>query len=268
MKLKPIQDARFFFATSPLACPYLEGKMERRVVAELVGRDAAALHDALTHAGFRRSHAIVYAPACTGCDACIPVRIVARDFRRSRTQARIWRLGTATHEVEERPPIATREQFALFVRYQQSRHAEGDMARMDFEDYRALIEDTPVDTVMIEVRAPGGAGRPDERPGAGLAAGSFNLGASAPGGALVAACLADRVGDGLSAVYSFFEPEHDKDSLGTLMILWLVERARAMGKPYVYLGFWIAACRKMSYKSNFRPIEARTNRGWKLLPKF
>ena len=86
MKLKPIQDARFFFATSPLACPYIEGRMERRVVAELVGRDAAALHDALTHAGFRRSHAIVYAPACTGCDACIPVRIVARDFRVNRTQ--------------------------------------------------------------------------------------------------------------------------------------------------------------------------------------
>jgi arginine-tRNA-protein transferase len=240
MKLKPIQDARFFFATSPLACPYLEGKMERRVVAELVGRDAAALHDALTHAGFRRSHAIVYAPACTGCDACIPVRIVARDFRRSRTQARIWRTGTATHGVEERPPLATRDQFALFVRYQQSRHSEGDMAHMDFEDFRALIEDTPVDTVMIEVRAADGA--------------------------LVAACLADRVGDGLSAVYSFFEPERDKDSLGTFMILWLVERARAMGKPYVYLGFWIAACRKMSYKSNFRPIETRTAQGWKLLP--
>lgn len=240
MKLKPIQDTRFFFATSPLACPYLEGKMERRVVAELVGRDAAALHDALTHAGFRRSHAIVYAPACTGCDACIPVRIVARDFRPNRTQARIWRSGTATHEIEERPPIATREQFALFVHYQQSRHAEGDMARMDFEDYRSLIEDTPVDTVMIEVRAADGA--------------------------LVGACLADRVGDGLSAVYSFFEPERYRDSLGTLMILWLVERARAMGKPYVYLGFWIAECRKMSYKSNFRPIEVRSAQGWKLLP--
>ena len=240
MKLKPIQDARFFFATSPLACPYLEGRMERRVVAELVGRDAVALHDALTHAGFRRSHAIVYAPACTGCDACVPVRIVAREFSPNRTQARIWRSGMATHEFEERPPIATREQFALFVRYQQSRHAEGDMARMDFEDYRALIEDTPVDTVMIEVRA-------------------FD-------GDLVGACLADRVGDGLSAVYSFFEPERDKDSLGTLMILWLVERARAMGKPYVYLGFWISECRKMSYKSNFQPIEARTHRGWKSLP--
>ena len=248
MKLKPIQDARFFFATAPLACPYLEGKMERRVVAELIGRDAVSLHDALTHAGFRRSHAIVYAPTCTGCDACIPVRIVARDFRRNRTQARIWRSHSAKFAVVERPPIATREQFALFVRYQQSRHGEGDMACMDFEDYRALIEDTPVDTVMIEVRdgIPPAGGRITE-------------------GALVAACLADRVGDGLSAVYSFFDPDNAKDSLGTFMILWLAARARAQGKSYVYLGFWISACRKMTYKSNFRPIEARTNRGWELL---
>lgn len=238
MKLKPIQDARFFFATSPLACPYLEGKMERRVVAELVGRDAAALHDALTHAGFRRSHTIVYAPACTGCDACVPVRIVARDFRFNRTQARVLRDGLRILVVEECPPIATREQFALFVRYQQSRHAEGDMARMDFEDYRALIEDTPVDTVIVEVRE---------------------------GDELVGTCLADRVGDGLSAVYSFFDTERTKLSLGTFMILWLVERARAMKKPYVYLGYWIADCRKMSYKSNFRPIEVRDSRGWRLL---
>jgi arginine-tRNA-protein transferase len=238
MKLKPIQDARFFFATSPLACPYLEGRMERRVVAELVGRDAVALHDALTHAGFRRSHAIVYAPACTGCDACVPVRIVARDFRPNRTQARLLAQGCAALAVEERPPIATREQFTLFVDYQQSRHAEGDMARMDFEDYRALIEDTPVDTVIVEVR---------------------------DGDKLVAACLTDRVGDGLSAVYSFFDSERAKDSLGTFMILWLVERARAMRKPYVYLGYWIADCRKMSYKSNFRPVEMRDAGGWRLL---
>jgi len=256
MKLKPIQDARFFFATSPLACPYLEGRMERRVVAELVGRDAAALHDALTHAGFRRSHAIVYAPACTGCDACIPVRIVARDFRPNRTQSRLLAQGRAAFAVEERPPIATREQFTLFVDYQQSRHAEGDMARMDFEDYRALIEDTPVDTVIVEVRA---AASESSRQ-------KFKGGGDSPAaGKLIAACLTDRVGDGLSAVYSFFDSERTKDSLGTFMILWLVERARAMRKPYVYLGYWIADCRKMSYKSNFRPVEMRDAGGWRLL---
>ena len=235
MKLNPILDARFFFATAPLPCPYLEGRLERRVVTELVGRDAAALHDALTHAGFRRSHAIVYAPACTGCDACVPLRIVARDFRPTRTQKRVGRRNRA-FEVREQPPIATAEQFDLFVRYQNRRHADGDMANMDYDDFRALIEDTPVETAMVEVRDGDGV--------------------------LAAAVLADRIEDGLSAVYSFYDPAREMDSLGTFMILWLVERARALRLPYVYLGFWIADCRKMSYKSYFSPVEARVKDGW------
>lgn len=235
MKLSPILDARFFFATAPLPCPYLEGRLERRVVTELVGRDAAALHDALTHAGFRRSHAIVYAPACTGCDACVPLRIVARDFRPTRTQKRVGRRNRA-FEVREQPPIATAEQFDLFVRYQNRRHADGDMANMDYDDFRALIEDTPVETAMVEVRDGDGV--------------------------LAAAVLADRIEDGLSAVYSFYDPARETDSLGTFMILWLVERARALRLPYVYLGFWIADCRKMSYKSKFSPVEARGKDGW------
>lgn len=235
MKLNPILDARFFFATAPLPCPYLESRLERRVVTELVGRDAAALHDALTHAGFRRSHAIVYAPACTGCDACVPLRIVARDFRPTRTQKRVGRRNRA-FEVREQPPIATAEQFDLFVRYQNRRHADGDMANMDYDDFRALIEDTPVETAMVEVRDGDGV--------------------------LAAAVLADRIEDGLSAVYSFYDPARETDSLGTFMILWLVERARALRLPYVYLGFWIADCRKMSYKSNFSPVEARGKDGW------
>lgn len=235
MKLNPILDARFFFATAPLPCPYLEGRLERRVVTELVGRDAAALHDALTHAGFRRSHAIVYAPACTGCDACVPLRIVARDFCPTRTQKRLWRRNQA-FEVREQPPIATAEQFDLFVCYQNRRHADGDMANMDYDDFRALIEDTPVETAVVEVRD-----------GDGI---------------LIAAVLADRIEDGLSAVYSFYDPARETDSLGTFMILWLVERARALRLPYVYLGFWIADCRKMSYKSNFTPVEAHGKDGW------
>ncbi|MBM3566848.1 MAG: arginyltransferase [Alphaproteobacteria bacterium] len=236
MKVEPVLDTRFFFATAPLPCPYLDGRMERRIVTELVGRDAMSLHDALTHAGFRRSHAIVYAPACTGCDSCIPLRIVAGDFRPSRTQRRLWARNTARFEVIERPPVATAEQFNLFVRYQESRHAEGDMARMDFEDFRALIEDTPVDTAMVELR--------DEN------------------GALVSVVLTDRIADGLSAVYSFFEPNRPKDSFGTFMILWLVARARALALSYVYLGFWISDCRKMNYKSKFSPAEVRGRNGW------
>ena len=235
MQLKAIMDVRFFFATAPLPCPYLDGRMERRIVTELVGRDVVALHDALTHAGFRRSHAIVYAPACTGCDACVPLRIVADAFRPSRSHRRLWRRNAGL-EVAERPPVATAEQFDLFVRYQHSRHADGDMAQMTFEDFRSLIEDTPVETALVEVRDGDGV--------------------------LVAAVLTDRIGDGLSAVYSFFDPEREKDSLGTFMVLWLVARARMLALPYVYLGFWIAECRKMSYKASFGPVEMRGKTGW------
>lgn len=239
MKHKPIHDTRFFFATAPLPCPYLPGRMERRVVTELVGRDAAALHDALSLAGFRRSHAIVYAPACVGCQACVPVRIIAPEFRSSRSQRRVWRHNA--HLVSfERDARATPEQYALFAAYQGSRHASGDMAKMDFSDYRALIEDTPVDTMVVEFRDPG----------------TWRL---------VAACLTDRVDNGLSAVYSFFDPALAPRSLGTHMILWLIERARETGRRYVYLGFWIEECQKMSYKAQFTPLEARTADGWRPL---
>jgi len=238
MKHKPIHGTRFFFATAPLPCPYLPDRVERRVVMELTGRDAAPLHDALSAAGYRRSHGIVYAPACPDCSACVAVRIVADAFVPSRTQRRVWRFN-ADLEAREATPVATEEQFNLFAAYQRHRHAEGDMTKMDYLDYRALVEDTPVDTILAEFREPGGR--------------------------LVAACLTDRLVNGLSAVYSFFDPKLHGRSLGTYMILWLVEQAKAAGLSYVYLGFWIADCAKMSYKSAFRPIEGYTPEGWRLL---
>ncbi len=239
MKHKPLHNTRFFFTTSPMPCPYLAGRVERRVVTELVGRDAAALNDALTQAGFRRSHSIAYAPACPHCDACRTVRILADRFERSRSQRRVW-TANASVAIEERPALATREQYRLFAAYQRSRHGDGDMAKMDFFDYQALVEDTPVQTVLAEFRDGDGQ--------------------------LVAACLADRLSDGLSAVYSFFDPDIPRSSLGSFMILWLVERARDLGLPYVYLGFWIADCRKMAYKVRFQPLEVRTPDGWQPLP--
>jgi arginine-tRNA-protein transferase len=238
MKHKPIHDTRFFFATAPLPCPYLPGRMERRVVTELVGRDAAALHDALSLAGFRRSHGIVYAPACLGCNACIPVRVVAGAFKRDRAHRRIWN-ANADIDVRIRDAVASREQYALFSLYQCARHGGGDMAKMDFADYQALIEDTPVDTAVVEFRQPDGR--------------------------LVAACLMDRTESGLSAVYSFFDPGLSGRSLGTHMILWLIAQARAENRDYVYLGFWIENCSKMSYKARFKPLEARMPEGWRPL---
>lgn len=238
MKHKPLLDVRFFFSTSPLPCPYIDGRVERRVVTELLGRDAVALHDTLSLAGYRRSHGIVYAPACPACDACVAVRVVADEFAPSRSQRRIWNRN-ADLIVEATPPIATEEQYDLFAAYQRTRHGDGDMSKMEFADYQGLIEDTPIDTILIEFRD-------SER-------------------TLLGACLVDEVDNGLSAVYSFYAPDHNRRSLGSQMILELIERARRRGRKYVYLGFWIADCDKMSYKAAYRPLEARSPQGWGLL---
>ncbi len=238
MKHKPFHSTQFFFATAPLPCPYLPGRVERRVVTELVGRDVAALHDALSLAGYRRSHGIAYAPACPDCTACVAARIVVGAFTPSRSQRRVWNINAAV-QAEETCATATDEQFALFAAYQDSRHADGEMTKMDFLDYRALVDDTPVDTAIVEFRDP------DHR--------------------LLGACVMDRLGDALSAVYSFFDPALSQRSLGTHMILWLVERAKGLGLAHVYLGFWVADCSKMSYKASFQPLEGYTPQGWRPL---
>lgn len=227
-----------FFATAPIACPYLSGRMERRLVAELTGDEAAGFHDVLSQSGFRRSHRFAYVPVCRDCTACATVRVVAPAFRPTRTQTKLWRRNADIVGME-RPPQATYEQFALFSTYQGDRHGGGEMSRMDFFDYQALVEDTPVDTVVVEFREPFGE--------------------------LVAACITDRLGDGLSAVYSFFNCDHPQRSLGTHMILWLIDRARQRRQRHVYLGFWVAGCDKMSYKAGFQPLEAYTPEGWRPL---
>ena len=230
--------SRFFFATAPVPCPYLPGRMERRLVAELSGDGATAFHDVLSQAGFRRSHRFAYVPVCRDCTACATVRIVAPAMWRSRTQRKIWSRNLDLSGVE-RAPRATHEQYALFTAYQNERHSGGEMARMDFFDYQALVEDTPIETVVAEFRDPSET--------------------------LVAVCITDRVRDGLSAVYSFFDPKAPQRSLGTYVILWLVERARTLGLEHVYLGFWIADCPKMTYKASFQPLEAYTPEGWRPL---
>ncbi len=239
MKHKAIHETRFFFSTTPLPCPYLPDRVERRVVTELVGREAARLHDQLSIAGFRRSHGIAYAPACPECNACTAVRVRAREFKKSRSHRRILNVNRDVR-AEEVPVVATGEQYQLFTAYQESRHPGGEMSKMDFHDYQALIEDTPVDTFVVEFRT-----RDDK---------------------LVAVSLIDRVESGLSAVYSFFDPVLGRRSLGSFMILWMIRNARLADLDYVYLGFWIRGCSKMSYKERFQPLEARTPEGWKLFP--
>jgi len=238
MKHRLMPSARFFFVTAPLPCPYLPGRFERRLVTELAGRQVASFHDALSRAGFRRSHGIAYVPVCRNCTACTAVRVLAQEFVASRTQRRIWARNLDL-TVKEVSPRATQEQFALFRTYQQRRHTGGEMARMDFCDYQTLVEDTPVETMIAEVRDANGT--------------------------LIGACLTDRMSDGYSAVYSFFDTTRPQESLGTFMILLLIDRARALDLPYVYLGFWVADCLKMSYKASFHPLEAYGTDGWRML---
>ena len=232
---RPPRRPQFFYTTAPLPCPYLPGRTERKIVTELSGTEAEALHERLSRAGFRRSHNIAYAPVCPGCQACVPIRVVSEDFTPDRTQRRILR-ANADLTISEMPARATAEQFTLFQRYQKTRHADGDMAAMGYYDYRAMIEDTPISTGILEFRDA------QDR--------------------LLGACLTDWLADGLSAVYSFFDTDEDKRSLGTFAVLWLIGRARSLGLPYVYLGYWVPESRKMAYKARFRPSEILISGAW------
>jgi leucyl-tRNA---protein transferase len=225
-----------FYRTSSLPCPYVAGRLERKLITELIGGDAAAFYNDLSRAGFRRSHHVAYRPTCAGCGACVPVRVAAAGFRGSRSTRRL-RAANADVVVGESPARASVEQFRLFTRYQRSRHADSDMAGMTYGDYRAMVEDSPVETRLVELRTA-------ER-------------------GLVAACLVDRLDDGYSAVYSFYDPDLPKRSLGTQAVLTLIERAAAEELPYVYLGYWIAESPKMAYKTRFRPLEVLGPDGWR-----
>jgi arginine-tRNA-protein transferase len=226
-----------FHRSVPLPCPYVEGRLERRIVAELDARQVGAgLFDDLTAAGFRRSHNMIYRPACPTCNACVPLRIVVGRFTPRRSLKRTWR---ANQEVGAAvmAPRATQEQYALFHRYQRARHGAGDMALMTFADYQALVEESAADTKLLELRDPDGT--------------------------LVGCCLYDTTSDGLSAVYSFYDAGHGRRGLGSMIVMQLVELARARGRPYVYLGYWIEECRKMAYKIRFTPVEALGPDGWR-----
>ncbi len=222
-------------------CPYLPGRRERKLITELSGTpgaEATARYSLLSRAGFRRSHQYAYRPACTGCSACVPVRVRAADFVPGASLKRVARINRDLRAIE-RPAEPTEEQYGLFGRYIQARHGDGEMAEMTALDYHGMVRHSRVETRMAEYRDAGGK--------------------------LVAACLFDRLDDGLSAVYSFFDPDLDGRSLGHYMVLWLIETARAEALPYVYLGYWIAQAPKMSYKARFRPLEALGENGWKTL---
>lgn len=244
MTQHPTQSPQFFL-TAPSPCPYLEGQFERKVFTHLVGDKAAEMNDLLTQGGFRRSQNIAYRPACENCRACVSVRILAQEFEPSRNMRRVEQhnadLVGVMHDAEP-----STEQYSLFRAYLDARHRKGGMSDMTVLDYAMMVEDTHVDTKIIEYRRRG----PD----------TFLTGKGQ--GALVAVALTDKMADGLSMVYSYFDPDLDERSLGTFMILDHIQRAKAMGLPHVYLGYWVNGSRKMNYKMRFMPQEHLGPKGW------
>ena len=230
-----------FFVTSPTPCPYLPGRQERKVFTELTGTHASELNDALGKIGFRRSQGVAYRPSCISCSACISVRVVASEFTPNASQRKVLKRH-ADLEVMAARPWATDEQYQLLRRYLELRHPTGGMAGMDEIDYADMVEQSPVNSFVIEYREP-------------------SIGGHA--GRLVGACLTDQQGDGLSMIYSFFAADNDdRPGLGNFIIMDHILRAASANLPYVYLGYWIQGSSRMDYKIKFRPIERLGPDGW------
>ena len=228
-----------FYVTAPQPCPYLEGRMERKLFTALQGEGAQRLNDGLSKQGFRRSQNVLYRPSCADCAACLSARIKVADFTPSKSQKRTLKRGEYL-ERRATSPWATEEQFDLFRRYLSDRHATGGMADMDAFEFAAMIEETPIRTRVVEYTDQ------DNKD-------------------LVATCLTDILDDGVSMVYSFFEPDNKRLSLGTYIILDHINIAREAGLPYVYLGYWVPGSEKMGYKASFSGLEVYAGGEWQPL---
>jgi arginine-tRNA-protein transferase len=235
-----------FYVTAPQPCPYLSGRLERKLFTHLTNDKAPALIDNLLKGGFRRSQNIAYMPYCEGCHACVSVRVLVDEFETGRSMRK---LVERNKDLLPRrvPAVPTSEQYSLFRTYIDARHSDGGMADMSVLDYAMMVEESVISTFLTEYRQKP-AVAPLDTP-----LGSWPLKAVA---------LCDQLSDGISMVYSFYEPDETSRSLGTYMILEHIEHARRLGLPYVYLGYWIKGSRKMSYKTRFQPQELLTARGW------
>ena len=235
-----------FYVTAPQSCPYLPGRRERKLFTHLTHDKPPPVVDNLLKGGFRRSQNIAYMPYCDGCQACVSVRVVVDEFRPSRSFRRIL---DANRDVSVRrlAAVPTSEQYSLFRTYIDDRHGDGGMADMTVLDYAMMVEDSIVETSISEYRVrPRNAlaTRPEQWP-------------------LIGVALCDRLSDGISMVYSFYDPDLASRSLGTFMILDHIEQAKRLGLSYLYLGYWVQGSRKMSYKERFQPQERLTPSGWK-----
>ena len=224
-----------FFITEPMPCPYIDGQMERKLFTHMTGDKANEINNNLTHAGFRRSQTIAYRPACDDCNACRSVRVDVAGFEPSKSFKRILK-ANADLTAHIKPPQSTREQFDLLRLYLTSRHAEGGMADMSPNDFMAMVEETAIETRLVEYRDA------QDR--------------------LVACLIRDTMQDGYSLVYSFYDPTLEKRSLGSFIILQQLMAAKEQNKPHLYLGYLIEQCSKMSYKKRFTPLHILSGDGW------
>ena len=231
-----------FFITAPSPCPYLSGRVERKVFTHLVGHDARSLNTQLSQGGFRRSQNIAYRPACDGCSSCISVRVPVNTFEMTRGFRRTQKLNCDVDGTVVKSE-ATSEHYSMFRSYIDSRHSDGGMADMTVLDFSAMVDDNFVDSRLVEYRVHD---------------------VIDPNGRLIAAVLIDILGDGISMIYSFYDPDEAARSLGTFMILDNIARVRRLGLPYLYLGYWVRGSRKMDYKARFLPQERLTAEGWTL----
>jgi arginine-tRNA-protein transferase len=231
-----------YYLTPPTACSYLPGQTQRKVFTHLSVPQADSLHSGLSEAGFRRSQGVAYRPACPTCRACQSVRVDVARFVAGRSFRRVL---SANADVQRRPlhALPTQTQYRLFRRYVQARHPGDGMSEMSFQDFCGMVRSSPVRSAVIEYHV--------ERKGLRRSSGD-----------LIAASLTDVLSDGLSLVYSFFDPDQPARSLGTHVILDHIRLASELDLPYVYLGYWIPGSEKMDYKRRFAPLQVLRGRNW------